>query len=98
MTIKAPFQPAYTTGQVVSPAAAAASVTLLKNSKSVCLTNTGSNTAYVRISPTAANATTADYPVIAGSQVVIGKADDDISLSHISASGTTLHIICGEGF
>lgn len=98
MTIKAPFYPSYTNGQTVTPAAAAASITLAKGTKQICLTNLGANVCYVRMGMVAADATTADYPIPAGWQVSITKNEDDTVLSHISAAGTTLHIIPGEGF
>jgi hypothetical protein len=98
MTIKTPLAPSYTQGQTVTPAAAAASITIGKGSKSLCLTNTGSNVCYVRVGPSGIEATTADYPVIAGIQTVISKDQDHDTLSYISASGTTLHAIPGEGF
>lgn len=99
MTVKAPFAPAYTQGQTVSPAAAAASITIGKGAKSLCLTNTGSNVCYVRTGVSDIEATTADYLVPAGGiQTVISKPQDHDTLSYISASGTTLHAIPGEGF
>lgn len=98
MTVKAPFAPAYTQGQTVTAAAAAASITIGKGAKSICLTNTGSNVGYVRTGASGIVATAADYPVPAGIQVVISKPDDHDTLSYISASGTTLHAIPGEGF
>lgn len=98
MTIKAPIQPAYTKGQTVTPAAAAASVDIDASAKQVCLTNLGLNVCYVRVSQGGDAATTADMPVLPGSQVIISKGTDEGKISHISASGTTLHIITGEGW
>jgi hypothetical protein len=93
-----PFNPAYLSGQVVTPAAGAASITINKEAKQVCLTNLGANVCYVRLSDVAISATTADYPVPPnGTQVVITKADGHSILSHISAAGTTLHVMTGEG-
>ena len=97
MSALQPFSPAYTSGQVVTPAAAAASITINKAAKQVCLTNLGANVCYVRISDVAISATTADYPVPPGMQLVITKADGQTVLSHISAAGTTLHVMTGEG-
>lgn len=91
------FNPAYTTGQVVTPAAAAASITINGVAKQVCLTNLGANVCYVRISSVAVSATTADYPVPPGMQALITKGDGQTILSYISAAGTTLHVITGEG-
>lgn len=98
MTIKAPVQPGYGSGQVLTPGAAAATATLRTGSKQLILTNLGTNVCYVRVGQSVANASTADYPVPAGAQVVISKAMDDNQLSHISATGTTLHVMTGEGF
>lgn len=98
MSITAPIRPAYTKGQTVTPAAAAASVNIDAASKQVCLTNLGLNVCYVRVSPDGTAATTADMPVLPGSQIVISKGQEDDALSYISAGGTTLHIITGEGW
>lgn len=98
MSALQPFNPAYTTGQVVTPAAAAASITINGPAKQVCLTNLGVNVCYVRVSDVAISATTADYPVPAGQQVLITKGDGQTILSHISAAGTTLHVMTGEGW
>lgn len=98
MTINAPFCPAYTQGKTVSPAAAAASTTIGKGAKNLCLTNTGSNICYVRTGVSDIEATAADYPVPGGAQVVISKDEQHDTLSYISASGTTLHAIPGEGW
>jgi hypothetical protein len=97
--ITIPFIPKYTLGQTVAPTTTAASVTLGVGSKSLCLTNLGSVLIYVRASSSGAAATAADYPVPVGSQVTIGKFQDDSVLSYVSESGTgSLHIIQGEGF
>lgn len=96
MSALLPFNPSYGQGQVVAPGAASASVSLRKGDKQVMLTNQGVNLCYVRIA--AGNASTADYCVMAGQQVTLTKADDDVTLSHISALGTTLHIITGNGW
>ena len=98
MSIFAPFNPAYTSGQTKTSAALAASFSVAAGTNQVCITNTGSYIAYVRIGVGSFSATTADYPVLADSQVVLTKAQDDTVVSHISASGTTLHFICGNGF
>lgn len=98
MTIIATFAPSYTKGVSVSPAAPSASTQVGAGSKTICLTNTGANICYVRIGVSGVAATTADYPVLSGSQVTISKNMDDTHVAYISASGTTLHIIPGEGF
>lgn len=99
MTARQPIAPAYGTGQVVTPAAASATVALTKGSNQLVLTNVGAAVCYVRVGDTGMPAaTTADFPVPANTQVTITKAQDQNALSHISAVGTTLHIMNGEGF
>jgi hypothetical protein len=94
-----PFIPKYAAGQTVSATTAAANVTLGVGSKSLCLTNLGTVLVYVRASSTGVAATNKDYPVPVGSQVTIGKFQDDSILSYLADSGTgSLHIIQGEGF
>jgi len=102
MTIKQPFFPSYGSNQVVSPAAAAAAITIDKDAKQVRIINTGANIAYVQTyssteSP-APVATTADFPIPAGGASTITKSMYHDRLSHISAAGTTLQIMTGEGF
>lgn len=98
MSATLPFNPSYGSGQVVNAAAVAAdAVALRKGEKQVCVTNLGANIAYVRVAA-AGDASTADYPVAPGAQVVLTKADDDVRLSHISAGGTSLHIMTGNGW
>lgn len=93
-----PFNPAYGSGQVVAPAAAAAAVTNLNTEDmNVVLTNLGANVCYVRVAATG-NATTADYPVPSGAQVCLTKGVGQTRLSYISASGTSLHIMTGNGW
>lgn len=96
MTTK-PFNPAYTTGQTVAAAAVSASVAILADNESLVVTNTGLNIAYVRVSRDAASATTADYPVLPGSQISLTKGFEDDVFSYISAAGTSLHVITGKG-
>ena len=93
-----PFSPAYARGIIVLPGAASASATITGNSQTLCLTNLGANVCYIRMSDVAAPATTADYPIPGGAQVTITKPREYGLLTHISAAGTTLHIIPGEGF
>lgn len=93
-----PFNPAYGSGQIVTPGAGALAVTNLnKGDQSVVLTNLGANVCYVRIAESG-DATTADYPIPSGAQVNLTKAPGQTRLSYISASGTSLHIITGNGW
>lgn len=83
--------------QVVSPAAASASVNVNPQDKAVRLVNTGTNVCYVRIGTGAQTATTADIPVRGESEVIIRKLDGADTVAYISAAGTTLNIATGEG-
>lgn len=93
-----PFSPSYAQGKTVIPAASAASTTIVKDALSVCLTNLGENICYVRIGASGIIATVADFPVLAGEQITLTKKSDDDTISYISALGTTLHVITGEGW
>ena len=95
------FNPAYTQGITVAPGAVAASSTIGLNSKSLCLTNLGAITVYVRAYKTSdgvKTATAADYPVLPLTQVTITKAEDHDALTYIGAAGASLHVIPGEGW
>jgi hypothetical protein len=100
MTILSPFAPSFGKGQVVAPAAGSATISVGVGNRSLALSNQGTNPCYVRVGPaaTVGAATTADYCVPAGVQMVISKDPLHDSLSHISPVGTTLHVIPGEGF
>ena len=97
MTIKSPFMPTRGANQVVTPAAASASVTVNSQAKSVRLVNSGTNICYVRIGQGAQTATTADTPVLPNSALMLQKQMDDTTIAYISAAGTTLNIQTGEG-
>jgi hypothetical protein len=97
MAINTSFNPAYGRGVVVSPGATTASSEIGVGSKSIVLTNLGDNVCYVRSGASGVTATTADYPVLSGQQVSLGKFQDDTHVAYISADGTSLHIIAGEG-
>lgn len=97
MTIRAPFQPQAGQNQVVTPAAASASVSIPAGTKSVRLVNSGLNICHVRIGQGAQTASTADMPMRAGESIVVQKQENETTVAHISASGTTLHIQPGEG-
>lgn len=98
MSVLAPFNPAYTQGQTVTAAAVAASVSVAASSKQLTVTNLGNNVAYVRTGTGTIAATTADMPVLPGTQVSITKGDNQDKFSYISSAGTTLHVIPGEGW
>ena len=75
-------------------------MTLGFTSESLVFTNLGSTVVYVRVgtAESGAPATTSGYPVLVGSQVSIGKDQDDNTVSFISPGGAgSLHIIQGIG-
>lgn len=101
MTIKQPFYPHYGANQVVTPAAASATVTISADDKQVRVVNSGSGLGYFRTFSSlsgALTATTADCPVRAGSDLVVTKDPSHDRLAHISAAGTTFNVMTGEGF
>lgn len=92
------FRPAYGQGVEVSVTDVNTS-TSFATPKSVVLTNIGSNTAYVSITNGASVASVSDYPLLAGSQVVLDSSSDDDNVNLICKSGlsTTVHFIGGMG-
>jgi len=92
-----PFNATSGANQVLTPAAASASVSINAVAKSVRLVNSGANICHVRIGTGAQTATTADIPVRAGSEIIVSKGDGQNTIAHISAAGTTLHVQTGEG-
>lgn len=97
MAIRAPFHPDRGSNQVVTPAAASASVNVDKHAKTLRLVNTGANLCHVRVGAGAQTATTGDTCIRANSEIYISKGDGDDTVAYISATGTTLHIQVGEG-
>jgi hypothetical protein len=101
MTVMATFNPAWGSGTTASVTATSGNVLRGLGSKSLCLTNLGTDVAYVRTGVgSSLTATTADYPVLPGSQVSITKGMDDNYVAYICAAteSTSLHIMAGEGF
>lgn len=101
MTIKQPFAPQYGSNQVLTAGAASAKVGINKESKQVRVVNTGANKGYFRIydsSNGVQSATTADCPVAAGAAVTVTKGGNQDTIAYISAAGTTLEVMTGEGF
>lgn len=97
MAVNISFNPHYGSGAVVSPAATSASTLIGDGQASIVLTNLGDNVCYVRVGNSTVTATTSDYPVLAGQQVSLTKFQDHTHIAHISADGTSLHVITGEG-
>jgi hypothetical protein len=100
MASMATFSPIWGSGATVSVTATSGNSLRGFGSKSVCLTNLGDKTAYVRTGRhSGVAATTADYPVLPGSQVTITKPQDDDYVAYICAATetTSLHVMFGEG-
>jgi hypothetical protein len=93
------FQPSYGSGVTVAPSGTSASSTLGLGSQSIVVTNLSSSViSYVRVGAGAQTATTADYPVLPGTQVSLSKARTDNTVAYITGgSAGSLHIIPGKG-
>jgi hypothetical protein len=93
------FQPSYGSGVTVAPSGTSASSTLGLGSQSIVVTNLSSSViSYVRVGAGAQTATTADYPVLPGTQVSLSKARTDNVVAYITGgSAGSLHIIPGRG-
>jgi len=102
MAVMQSFAPGYGSGVVVTAGAASAAAALLgATSTALCLTNTGTDVAYVRtgLGTAGLTATTADYPVLGGQQVVITVNSDHTAFAYIAPSGApVLQVMRGEGF
>lgn len=97
-----PFEPVYGSNQIITPAAASASVTLSQpGSSQLRVMNTGAGIGYFRtyrLADGATPATTADMPVAAGQVTTISKPFGHDTIATISASGTTFNVTAGEGW
>lgn len=97
-----PFFPKYNSNQIVTPGAASAAITIDGDNRQVRIVNTGANIAYVQTCSSRDNAThvasTADFPIPGGMAATITKDTSHDRLAHISAAGTTLNIMTGDGF
>lgn len=93
------FSPGFGTGVVITTAAGSAVTAVRTGTQSLCLSNTGTVTVYMRTGDSAAVATTADYPVLAGQQVTISRFADFTHVATISPAGAgELHVMGGQGF
>jgi hypothetical protein len=93
------FQPSYGSGTTVAPSGTSAFSTLGLGSLNLVVTNLSAGvTSYVRVGAGAQTATTADYPVLPGTQVSLSKARTDDTVAYITGgSAGSLHIIPGRG-
>lgn len=101
MTAKRPFMPHYGTNQVLTAGAASLSAAIDPNDEQVRITNTGANKAYVRTYNSAngtQSATVADFQVASGQTSTLTKGVNHNAIAYISAAGTGLEVITGEGW
>jgi hypothetical protein len=93
-----PFQAQYGSGLVVAASSPATTQALTTGTKQARIVNIGANLGYYRIGKAGQPAcSTADVPLPAGTGEVVTRAEGDGELGVFSASGTTFHIIIGEG-
>ena len=89
---------AYTQGAVVTPAAGSANTEKGKGDAQVTFTHLSGGLTYVRTGFSGVVATTSDYPILPGTQVSLSKDIDHTHIAYLSAAGSSLHIITGNGF
>ena len=95
-----PFSPDYGCNVVLTAAALSANTPIKAQSSQLRIVNNGANIAYVRPYASAdgtVDATTADLAVAAGQSTTVTKSQAHDRLSYISALGTTLQVMTGQG-
>jgi hypothetical protein len=101
MTIKQPFAPHYGSNQVLAAGATATAASISHQAKQMRVVNTGANKAYFRTYDSGNTpvpvASVADYCVPPGLAATVSKIGHN-AISIISATGTTLEVMTGEGF
>lgn len=93
-----PFAPSFGQGQTLTTGAASASVPISKDDQTIRVYNFGpTNTAFVRFTVGASNATANDIAIPLGGSLTLYKGNAD-TFSHIQSTGAvTLYIITGNG-
>ena len=97
--INQPFFPHYGSNQILAAGVASGSSSISHQAKQLRVVNTGANIGYFRTYNSADGpqaATTADYPVPAGMGAIVSKQGHN-AIAIISAAGTTLQVMAGEG-
>ena len=98
MALNTAFNPARDGAITVTTGGASATAEVGKGSKTLVVTNTGSDIAYIAIGPSDVTASASDFLLVPGLQVALGKDEDHTHIAHIQDSAPTdLHIIPGEG-
>lgn len=91
------FSPHYGSNQIVVTGAVSASVTINRNCQAVRLVNSGGVTVYVKIGEGAQTATVnVDTPILAGAELILGKASGDNTMACVSAVAGALQVQTGE--
>ena len=100
MSTENTFQVAWGQGISVAPTNTSARSEIGSGNSVLCITNTGTETLYVRCGDSGVVATAADYILLVGAQVTISKFKNMTHLAYLSATATdgALHAIPGEGF
>lgn len=92
------FRPMYGSGVSAAPGTTTARSSVGFNGSNVLVTNLGAVTCYVRVGNSSVVATTADYPVLPGTQIVLQKEINDSHVAYITASGSgSIHLMSGNG-
>jgi len=102
MSALQPINPRWGSNQLLTATNTSAQATVNGNTKQIHVENTGAtNPVYVRTGNSANGivvATTADLRISPGTVEVFTKPQDDNRIAYISAAGTTLEVIEGEGW
>lgn len=98
MAIFERFAPSYRQGVLVAATSTTASTAVGVGSKTLCISNLGTNAVYVHAGPSGVAATTADMLIMPNGQFYLTKDQDFTHVAYISPGGTSLHILPGEGF
>ena len=98
MNVLEPLTPNYGSGITLTATSTSAKASINVDAKGLIITNLGDNIAYIKVGKTNAVASTADYPIMPYTQVVITKSIEHDSIGYISALGASLHVMIGEGW
>lgn len=96
------FEPKYGSGVLVASVTSTSASSSLRSrdegNGQIVVTNLGSVTIYVRAGDSSVTATTADYPVLPLTQVVLSLKTADTYIAYVTASSSSsAHIILGDG-
>ena len=99
MSVLGPFRPSYKSNQVLNATSSSQSVAINPINKVVHVVNSGANIAYFSCASSndTTAASTASCPILAGQTLNVEKGDTINQFNYISAAGTTLQVMTGEG-